>query len=66
MVGLKDARVAIVGLGIICFAGALINMITIFSNVNFTGASPAAGLWIWAIAGLAAPILLLASSGPKR
>jgi hypothetical protein len=58
--------VAIVGLGIICFGGALINIISIFGNSLFAGVSPGVGLWVWAVAALAAPILLLASPGPRR
>ena len=65
--------VAIAGFGIICFGGALINIISIFGNSFFDAGgyfglaiSPGIGLWVWAIAALAAPILLLASSGPRR
>ena len=65
--------VAIVILGILCFGGALINIISMFGNSFFdvgggfgVAVSPGIGLWVWAIAALAAPILLLASSGPRR
>ncbi len=58
--------VAIAGFGILCFGGALINIISMFGNSFFAGISPGVGLWLWAAAALAAPILLLASPGPRR
>ncbi len=58
--------VAVAILGVICFGGALINIISIFGNSFFAGISPGVGLWLWAAAALAAPILLFASPGPRR
>jgi hypothetical protein len=65
--------VAIAGFGIICFGGALVNIISMFGNSFFdagggfvVAVSPGAGLWVWAVAALVSPILLLASPGPRR